>query len=215
MRAKKTLLALSVALLSLTGCKTMMSGSSETLTETTVEVEQVRVESKPERTNRESTLSWDNIGRAGAAYHQPDYVHVLGGDGLTSFQVKADTTKLGSKDKLAAYAALRQGQLKNDKTLKGKGYSMYELSRWERYCDLGKGMDEKDWRFVQKEGYDNIPLDAIGGSCLRPTYRMEGYMAAWVRYCTSSPQLTYNDRRIVSESSRPYSEVNPCKALLK
>ena len=209
MRANKNLLALSVVLISLTGCAVQSEQEVE-VSAPVMPVMLERVESKPERTSRDSTLAWDNIGRAGAAIHHPDYVHVLGGDGLATFQDSKRETKPSIKSTFDSLSSMRNGKGKV-----GAGYSMYELSRWERYCDSGKGMNEHDWRFVKKEGYDNAPLDALGGSCVRPAHIFEGYMGAWVRFCTSSPFLNANDRRIVGESTRPYSKVNPCQALLK
>ncbi|HFY3939597.1 TPA: hypothetical protein ACIHVM_005132 [Salmonella enterica subsp. enterica serovar Typhimurium] len=38
------------------------------------------------------------------------------------------------------------------------------------------------------------------------------YLNAWTHFCTSQA-VTDADRRIVRESVRPYSVVNPCKAL--
>lgn len=215
MQLSKNVLALSVALISLTGCGTFLENlktdNKEEVLEVVVNTPPPRVETKPERTNRDLTLTWDNIGRAGAAMHQPGYVHVLSSDGLVSFQSNDAAVKRGGsgRDNMYALNQLRQGSNKS------RGYSMYELSRWERYCDSGKGMDERDWRFVKGEGYDNAPLDVLGGVCLRPTHRYEDYMTAWVRFCTSSPELNQTDRRIVGNSTRPFSKVSPCQALLK
>lgn len=239
MQLSKNLLALSIAV-SLAGCSSMAeklerfkAGPQEEV----VAVEEVkpfeRVESKPERTSRDSTLSWDNIGRAGAAIHQPGYVHVLGKDGHTSLTGALTGSGagwpkhngmggmggMGNGDDAGGYGVGSSNSAGAGHTSKhgnqNQGYSMYQLSRWERYCNSGKGMDERDWRFVQKEGYGNAPLDALGGVCLQPTHRYEGYLSAWVRFCTSSPKLSSNDRRIVRNSSRPFSKVNPCQALSK
>ncbi|EHV6115783.1 hypothetical protein K0995_004791, partial [Salmonella enterica subsp. enterica serovar Heidelberg] len=45
---------------------------------------------------------------------------------------------------------------------------------------------------------------------VRDTYK--DYLNAWTHFCTSQA-VTDADRRIVRESVRPYSVVNPCKAL--
>ncbi|MCV5004182.1 hypothetical protein OFM39_31480, partial [Escherichia coli] len=79
------------------------------------------------------------------------------------------------------------------------------------YCDGGKGMDEHDWRFVEAEGTTNIPKDVVTG-CIPPTHTYQDYLNAWTHFCTSQA-VTDADRRIVRESVRPYSVVNPCKAL--
>lgn len=48
--------------------------------------------------------------------------------------------------------------------------------------------------------------------CIPPTHTYQGYLNAWTHFCTSQ-SVTDADRRIVRESVRPYSVVNPCKAL--
>lgn len=219
MQACKRLLVLSVAsvaLASLAGCSSMAdklkSLKAEPEPEQKIDVRPpARVESKPERTSRELAVSWGNIGRAGAANLQPGYINVLTRDGDITFQPAGAGSGFNHASKTTGAGSAPW----NAKNSAGKGYSMYQLSRWERYCDSGKGMDERDWRFIKGEGYENAPLDALGGACLQPTYRYEQYMTAWTRFCTSSSEITPNDRRIVSNTSRPFSQVNPCQALLK
>ena len=226
MQASKRLLFLSVALASLAGCSSMAeklnSFKKKPEPEIIVEVTPpVRVESKLERTDRRLAVSWGNIGRAGAAELQPGYINVLTREGNITFDPSGGVNHSGGVNpsgEVADSGVIPKGTGSkpwNAASNTGKGYSMYQLSRWERYCNSGKGMDERDWRFVKSEGYDNAPLDALGGSCLRPTYRYEEYMTAWARFCTSSPQITGNDHRIVGSTSRPFSQVNPCQALLK
>jgi len=113
------------------------------------------------QTHRLLTVAWGNKGRGGAAFRQPAYIHVLANDQptLTTRQhavplLNTGTLVSSSFDKLH--------------TLKAGSYSMYELSRWERYCNGGKGMDKRDWDFVRKEGTANIPL-ALLGKCNPPT----------------------------------------------
>lgn len=93
-----------------------------------------------------------------------------------------------------------------------RSYSVYELSRWERYCNNGKGMDEADWSFVAKEGGANNLPGVFKGQCNAPDFDYQGYLAAWTNYCTSQP-LSDAQRSIVMNSVRPTSKVNPCKAL--
>lgn len=166
------------------------------------------------RVSMELSMSWGNMGRGGAALRQPGYIHVLGDGniGVTMNTVQYDSA---SSDKTPAGFKQNGGVVEAINTFKsmnkGKSYSLYELSRWERYCNGGKGMDEHDWRFVVAEGTTNIPKDVITG-CIPPTHTYQEYLDAWTYFCTSQT-VTDADRRIVRESVRPYSVVNPCKAL--
>ncbi len=88
------------------------------------------------------------------------YIHVLGDGNVSATMNKvkddsagSDKTPAGIKQHGDVNEAINTFKSMN----KGKGYSLYELSRWERYCDGGKGMDEHDWRFVEAEGTTNIP----------------------------------------------------------
>lgn len=172
-----------------------------------VEATSKPVTDKPQRTNRELTLAWDNIGRAGAAVHQPDYVHVLG-EGNGRYEDK--NTEFGinhgasSSNKGAAGGATYTPR-------KGQGYSFYELQRWSRYCDNGKGMDERDWRFVASEQY-NAPLDAIP-NCKKPAHDYAGYLESWKRFCSHSPQYSGYDILVVRNSVRPTQLANRCSRL--
>lgn len=170
---------------------------------------------KPFRTTRELTISWDNQGRAGAANHQPAFVHVLGesrqhieqNSQYSDHDLSATEQDGGrSKPRLQGNAGTFQQRA-------GQGYSYYELQRWERYCNGGKNMDERDWRFVAAENYA-APLDALG-ACSKPTYDYNNYLESWTRFCTSSPQYNASDKQIVTNTSRPYTTVNPCQALTR
>lgn len=166
------------------------------------------------RFSMELSMSWGNMGRGGAALREPGYIHVLGDGniGVTMNTVQydsasSDKTPAGFKQNGGVGEAINTFKSMN----KGKSCSLYELSRWERYCNGGKGMDEHDWRFVVAEGTTNIPKDVITG-CIPPTHTYQEYLDAWTYFCTSQT-VTDADRRIVRESVRPYSVVNPCKAL--
>lgn len=111
---------------------------------------------KPARVSRELSMAWDNMGRGGAALRQPGYIHVLGDGNVSATMNKvkddsagSDKTPAGIKQHGDVNEAINTFKSMN----KGKGYSLYELSRWERYCDGGKGMDEHDWRFVEAGDY--------------------------------------------------------------
>ncbi len=135
---------------------------------------------KPARVSRELSMSWDNMGRGGAALRQPGYIHVLGDGNVSAMVNKVKDDSTGS-DKAPVW--INQNEDVNEaintfKSMnKGKGYSLYELSRWERYCNGGKGMDEHDWRFVEAEGATNIPKDVVTG-CIPPTHTYQGYLNA-------------------------------------
>ncbi|WP_024608543.1 hypothetical protein [Pseudoalteromonas sp. TAB23] len=183
------------------------------------------VETKQARVTRELTLSWDNIGRGGAAIRQPGYIHVLGDGNLHSSETKANLPKANTEtpytlsNAIAAVSDIdKNAQEKNNETVTSrhssvnKGYSLYELSRWERFCNAGIGMDEDDWRFVTENGgAQNIP-QILSDSCSLPNHDYQSYLDAWVNYCTEE-KLTSTQRSIVRSSVRPKSVVNPCEAI--
>lgn len=170
-----------------------------------------RYTGKPERTNRELTLAWDNIGRAGAAVHQPDYVHVLDGrvdghlDRNSDFGLAKDYLSHGA-DGLASGTGTDLNARSGGR--KGQGYSFYELQRWERYCDAGKGMDERDWIFVASQLY-KAPLDVLS-SCRPPAYDYTGYLESWKRFCARSPLYDQKDVQVVRNSVRPTQLASRC-----
>jgi hypothetical protein len=172
----------------------------------------VKENNKPAKVNRTLTLAWDNIGRGGAAMRKPGYIHVLG-DG----KVGEAQNKMNDAEAIFSAESNQKGDVNETlnafKSLtKGQGYSLYELSRWERYCNRGKGMDERDWRFIEAEGAEHIPSEIVVG-CSPPAYTYQEYLSAWIAFCASKT-ITEADRLIVRSSVRPFSVVNPCKALL-
>lgn len=194
---------------------TILAGCASGTPEQNTQSQTVLAENdKLARVSMELSMSWGNMGRGGAALRQPGYIHVLGDGniGVTMNTVQYDSA---SSDKTPAVFKQNGGVDEAINTFKsmnkGKSYSLYELSRWERYCNGGKGMDKHDWRFVVAEGTTNIPKDVITG-CIPPTHTYQEYLDAWTYFCTSQT-VTDADRRIVRESVRPYSVVNPCKAL--
>ena len=160
---------------------------------------------------RSLTLAWGNEGRGGAAMRQPAYIHVLGVS--DPYQLEGGK-KFSEADAIAIAEFLKeQNEAPSNDKAENKaqaGYSFYELSRWERFCDGGKGMDEKDWEFVTKE--NTVPRNIIP-DCNPPSYDYKSYLNAWNRYCSISKDLSQNDKDIVGNSIRPQSN-NNCKALL-
>lgn len=111
--------------------------------------------------SRHFAINWGNTGRGGAAFREPAYIHTLGGikseERLPRNRVPVQEVAISD---LTVYYSL-------DNVKPGKGYSHYELSRWERYCNNGKNMDKKDWAFIQKEGVHNMP-DQLRVRCHPP-----------------------------------------------
>lgn len=186
--------------------------------------------------DRQLTLAYDNFGRGGAAQRQPGYVHVV----HEEFNYVRDAMGRMSMDTLASELAASVVGIDEPKALEilnkiknidpppahdrgfdwivgdaTGGYSMYEIGRWGRFCDNGKGMDEADWKFITQEGRDRVP--EMFSSCEMPTHDYYHYLRAWGRFCEAgNPDVvepTRADRDIVRDSVRPQTIVNPCRAL--
>lgn len=178
-----------------------------------VEVEQKEVEPKVDRVNRNLTLSWDNMGRGGAALRQPAYVHVLG-DGNLHTSGSDGAVTVGQLPPINPQHLLTTMDNINNRNT-NQGFSIYELSRWERYCNQGKRMDEPDWRFVTEHGGREGVPDIYHGRCSPPAHDYQGYLQAWTAFCTGDETMNPVQRDIVRNSVRPQSVVNPCSALTK
>lgn len=123
---------------------------------------------------RDLTLEYLVNKRFGAAINQGGYKHVLAQNDLNedspllSPRVKYDRTLRSEKVHFETLD-LNEDPLKKLKTHKigehanpyypilddfgvgeVKDYSVYNLSRWERFCNYGLGMDKRDWDFVKK-----------------------------------------------------------------
>lgn len=116
---------------------------------------------KIEEVSRHFAVNWGNTGRGGAALREPAYIHTLGGIKSNERlpRNRPPAQELVLIDLTASYT------LNNLQA--GKGYSHYELSRWERYCNYGIGMDKRDWEFIAKEGLHNMP-DQLRVRCNHP-----------------------------------------------
>lgn len=207
---KKHLLAVT-ALASLVGCTSAVQ-----------QIETPPEASKTNRVNRDLTLAWETSDLGGAAYRQAGYVHVLHEDALwapgsnasgsgsasgTNQTMPKEAAAPSVAESLAVFKSIQD----SDDKQTNKSYSFYELSRWERFCEAGKGMDEKDWLFVREEGLDNIPSDALA-KCVPPGYGYQEYLRAWESFCTGKT-ISEPQRHIIKTSVRPTSVVNPCNAL--
>ncbi len=136
---------------------------------------------------KDGTLEYVESKRLGAAYGVTGYTHVLAirDDGeLNDEALKAksvdSTTDLFSLEN-ADSAAIDSAKIieKVDK----KSYSIYEMSRWERFCGHGN-MDERDWAFIAKQGRNNLPIELVP-TCVEPAYTRQDYLAAWSAICIS------------------------------
>lgn len=118
------------------------------------------------QTHRLYTLSWGNMGRGGSVYRQPAYIHVLAdGQSVAMATPQPNLTPLGTMARPEDMVLQSLNKLNGVQA--GKGYSLYELARWERYCAGGGKMDKADWAFVKKEGVQNIPTKLIS-NCTPP-----------------------------------------------
>ena len=117
---------------------------------------------KYKQVSRDYTLDWDNYGRGGAAVRQPAYVHTLAGENnigpVTELNGSFDSNAVKVFPASAIDQSLKAGLKIAESNDKGNiSYSIYEMSRWERYCNHGKGMDKRDWAFVREQGLNNVP----------------------------------------------------------
>lgn len=108
---------------------------------------------KIQEVSRHFAVNWGNTGRGGAALREPAYIHTLGG-------IESNERLPRNRPRSLLNVAIVD-LTESYNVTPGKGYSHYELSRWERYCNYGKGMDKRDWEFVNREGLDNIPRHLI------------------------------------------------------
>lgn len=127
------------------------------------------IDTKLHRVSREPTMDWENQTRGGAAVRQAAYVHTLGGTHHTRapVQVKGTSFKQAKPPRRMVEQALN-ASINFGNPDKEVSYSIYEMSRWERFCrDNGKDMDRLDWDFVKKQGANNLP-EHLRANCNPP-----------------------------------------------
>lgn len=131
-------------------------------------------------TGKDETATWVGHTRTGAAYSQTACRQVLANHNIgTINDLPADSPRYSNKPAdVIERASLLQS------------YSIYEMTRWQRYCDHGK-MDEKDWEFVASQGRNNVP-DTLKSLCNPPAFGRYEYLAAWKRSCDGSEPSTYD-----------------------
>lgn len=158
------------------------------------------------RINRELSLAWINHGRGGAALRQPAYVHSLGAD----YNTETDNGARLDPQRGVLYDPTRRSTPQAG-VGRGRGYSLYEMSRWSRYCDRGRGMDEPDWQFVSGEGAPGHLPEFLRARCAPPAHDYAAYLAAWQGFCAGR-SLSAEARALVTASVRPHS-LGGCAAL--
>lgn len=154
-----------------------------------------RVYTTHKPTGRDETLTWYETERGGAAYNEEAYRHVLAqrnSELLTDHSPEPAETFALNSDPASAAKVVDHAMFRS--------YSIYELSRWERFCGAGK-MDEKDWDFVSKEGRENVPPNLLE-NCMPPSYTRQEYIDAWKASCHGQT-LTSAQRVIQSKTVRP------------
>lgn len=168
--------------------------------------------------NNKQTLRFGNVGLGGAAQRQPAYIHVLaskfeGNDNSLTQQdnnLKSNNVLKEIVEKGLTSQQSNIGDREKNKAVLtnwGKssgGYSIYELSRWKRYC-INEKMDEADWNFVNKElqADHEIPFKLIS-NCTPPPFSFEDYNEAWNNYC-SNKKLTPTEIKVIGQSFKPKS----------
>lgn len=156
---------------------------------------------KSSRVNKELTMVYGNQGRTGPAIKQPGFIHVLANK-------PEQMPDKGNNYLLNGDVITNTLNAMPDTDSRMISYTHYELSRWERYCSNGKGMDEKDWLFVKKANYV-WPKETLS-TCNAPDYKYEFYVQAWTSFCTSS-SYGETEKRVVRHSVKPTSLTITCK----
>ena len=195
-------LAISALLLSATGCVTQPIAT---------EIAAPKQDDKVLRTARHLTVTWDNIGRGGAAMRQPGFVDVLANEQSfgpeQNYIQSMPPAAAPSRAPIASVArptvqALPTAAAAPFKTSSRTSYSTYELQRWERYCGRGVGMGEQDWRFVDAQNH-LVPEGAFP-SCSPPMHNSQQYRDAWAEFC-SGRAISESQMDVVRNSARPSS----------
>lgn len=134
--------------------------------------EKVLLDAKP--VSRDSTYQWHDLERGGAAYRGKEYQQVL---------ATRVTEKVVDDRPVSQSPTIITKPFEHATSTAIKSFSVYEMSRWERFCGKGK-MDVKDWDFVAQQGRENVPAD-LAHNCAPPPYSRKEYIAAWKVSCTN------------------------------
>lgn len=149
-------------------------------------------------------LAQRDLSLGGAAYRQEGYVHVLDNRKTLSSASKPDPARpmvikhSGTQPhKHSRQSSSSASSQYNDQ----KGYSIYELERWKRYCNRGKDMGAADLRFVQRAGIANVP-SAMSATCQPPSFSLSDYTQAWEQYCRTG-QSKLREYEIIARTQMP------------
>ena len=173
------LLTLGLAILATTGCS-----NNEVITQDNAPI--TRQYSNVHNPVKESTVALFERTRAGAAIDPSGYALVVVTERATE-ELIDKPVQSKSADEAANNLSLVSSQNTAIDTARliqkvsKKSYSIYEMSRWERFCGHGD-MDERDWDFVAKQGRVNLP-ESLSGECTEPTYTRQDYIKAWDADC--------------------------------
>lgn len=169
---------------------------------------------KPDSVQRDLAIAWENEERGGAAIRQSAFIHVLGSDGMLTPGHALEERPLAAISPAAPSSSVQSGAGLGVDTASAarptaqRSYSVYELARWERFCNAGKNMDERDWRFIQQEGTGNVPVDVLS-NCRPPSFSFHDYFNAWRKHCEGEV-LVAPEQNIVYNTVRPRSMIGSC-----
>lgn len=151
-------------------------------------------------TQRDNTTREDKRRLSGAAYEQEAYRHVLAKRRVEPF--KDGERHISSENQTSRNMNQKLGSSPSENEVgRIHGYSIYELSRWERYCGKRGKMDRLDWEFVDREGIKNMP-DNLIGNCQAPQFSYTDYLRAWDNYCLKK-SLTESEKLITRKTHAP------------
>lgn len=145
---------------------------------------------------RDTTTTWAKQEKRGAAISQSSYVDVLGRRKTESYDYHPPAKEVSPSEYTSIVTNPTQHALNNS----GVSYTIYEKSRWSRFCGAGK-MDKNDIAFILKEGVQNIPEELVS-TCRKPTWSLNDFDSAWNKKCLGST-LTPAENDIVLYTVQP------------
>lgn len=137
---------------------------------------------------RDLTTQWSNTERTSASIEQGTYKHVMATRMTADFDGNVNEVE--------------EIKPKPLKVTTGNSVSVYEMSRWERYCRKGEGSDRKDWIFYESSKYA-VPAE-LADTCEDPGFKREHYIAAWRNKCAGIT-LSGLDSKITAHTLKPVS----------
>lgn len=100
---------------------------------------------------------------------------------------------------------------KDEKKAGQADLSVYNLQRWERYCSGGKLLTHSDWKFLMKQGLDNVPAP-LASNCTPPPFSYDQYLLAWKHYCSAKKVVLNDQEKAILKTTqvRPKDVVGNC-----